>query len=484
MSVAAPPVPTQAPAPGVPLGGAGRLAELLLLIPAVAVGAGAVAQVDLADTGQLPDGFWMWVAVGAAAALVAHLAVRLLAPYSDPVLLPVTVALNGLGLALIHRLDVAADERAKARGSAAPLSFAEHQVVWSALGIVLFIGVLVVVRELRTLARLTYTAMLVGLVLLLLPLAPHIGRNINGARIWIRVGGLSFQPGEIAKLALIVFFAGYLVSKRDVLSLARSRVLGIDMPRGRDLGPIVVAWLASLGVLVFQKDLGTSLLFFGLFVAMLYVATERVGWLVIGAVLFLAGSFAAYLMFGHVHERVQVWLHPFADANGTGYQIVQSLYGLADGSLIGSGIAQGHPDLVPYANSDFIIATAGELLGITGLMAIITLYAILVARGLKASLQVRDPFGRLLAFGLAFAVGLQVFVVVGGVTRLIPLTGLTTPFLSQGGSSLVANWVLVGLLLRVSDTARRPVPAVPLGGPVLVQPPTPPPSDAETQVIR
>lgn len=480
MSVAAPAIRSAAPA--APVAGAGRLAELLLLVPAVAVGAGAAAQVQLADTGLLPKDFWLWTALGAAAALVAHIAVRILAPYADPVILPVVVALNGLGLALIHRLDVAAAERARGRGAAPPLSFAEHQVVWTGLGIALFVGVLVVVRELRILARLTYTAMLVGLLLLLLPLAPHIGQNINGARIWIRVGGLSFQPGEVAKLALIVFFAGYLVAKRDVLSLARSRVLGIDLPRGRDLGPIVVAWLASLAVLVFQRDLGTSLLFFGLFVGMLYVATERIGWLFIGAVMFLAGSTASYLFFGHVHDRVQVWLHPFADPNTKGYQIVQSLYGLADGSILGSGVSQGHPDLVPFANSDFIVATAGELLGVTGLMAIVTLYAVLVARGLKAALQVRDPFGRLLAFGLAFAVGLQVFVVVGGVTRLIPLTGLTTPFMSQGGSSLVANWVLVGLLLRVSDTARRPPPVV---TPLEAVPPAPAnhPGITDTQVI-
>ncbi|HTY72699.1 MAG TPA: FtsW/RodA/SpoVE family cell cycle protein [Actinomycetes bacterium] len=462
--------PPSAPPAGV--GGAGRLAELVLLVLAVAVGAGAYAQVRLADTGRLPVGFWVWVAVGAAIALAAHVAVRLLAPYSDPVILPVVVALNGLGLALIYRLDIAAQDRATSRGGAPPTSYAEHQVVWTLLGVGLFVLVLLLVRELRVLSRLTYTAMLVGLVLLVLPLLPHVGVTINGARIWIRVGGLSFQPGEVAKLALIVFFAGYLVVKRDVLSLARSRVLGIDLPRGRDLGPIVVAWLASLAILVFQKDLGTSLLFFGLFVAMLYVATERVGWLVIGAVLFLLGSTAAYLLFAHVHDRVQVWLHPFADPNTKGYQIVQALYGLADGSILGSGIAQGHPDLVPFANSDFIVSTAGELLGLTGLMALITLYAILVERGLKAAVQVRDPFGRLLAFGLAFAVGLQVFVVVGGVTQLIPLTGLTTPFMSQGGSSLVANWVLAGLLLRVSDTARRPPPYV---APLEHVPPAPPP---------
>ena len=242
---------------------------------------------------------------------------------------------------------------------------------------------------------------------------------------------------------LIVFFAGYLVMKRDVLSLARSRVLGIDFPRGRDLGPILGVWLVSVGVLVFERDLGTSVLFFGLFVAMLYVATERRrlarhrrrAWR-------SSASPSPTTLFGHVRVRFDVWLHPFADASGAGYQSVQALYGMADGGILGSGIAQGHPDLVPYANSDFISAALGELLGVTGFMAMLVLYAIVVARGLSISLAARDPFGRLLAFGLAFVLGLQVFVVVGGVTNLIPLTGLTTPFLSAGGSSLVANWAL------------------------------------------
>ena len=262
----------------------------------------------------------------------------------------------------------------------------------------------------------------------------------------------------MAKIALIIFFAGYLVVKRDALALARTQFLGIDLPRGRDLGPILVAWLISLAVLVFERDLGTSLLFFGLFVAMLYVATDRRGWLVIGAGLFLVGSTFAYYAFGHVRERVDVWLHPFADVGGAGYQIDAEPVRARRRRHPRRRHRPGHPDLVPYAKTDFIVAAVGEELGLTGLMAMLVLYAILVERGLRTALAARDVFGQLLACGLAFVMGLQVFVVVGGVTNLIPLTGLTTPFLSAGGSSLVANWMVIALLLRVSDTAARPAP--------------------------
>jgi cell division protein FtsW (lipid II flippase) len=315
--------------------------------------------------------------------------------------------------------------------------------------------------------------MAAGLVLLVLPLVPGIGRQINGSRIWVRFAGFSLQPGELAKLALIVFFAGYLVAKRDVLALAGRRVAGIDLPRGRDLGPIVVAWLASLGVLIFERDLGTSLLFFGIFVAMLYIATERRSWLVIGVLLFFTGSFIAWMLFSHVQERVTIWLDPFKDASGSSYQLVQGLYGMATGGMLGSGLGEGRPDIVPFAKTDFIIATVGEELGLTGLMALLLLYAIVVQRGLRTAIAVRDSFGKLLAAGLAFSLALQVFVVVGGVTRLIPLTGLTMPFLSYGGSSLVANWMLIALLLRISDAARRPAPA-----------PAPSPDQDKTQVVR
>jgi cell division protein FtsW (lipid II flippase) len=435
-----------------------RGAELALLVLALAIGLGAYAQVDLANGGKLPPHFTA-VAIGAAAAaLAAHLGVRWLAPYSDQVLLPVALAINGLGLAMIHRLDVAAALKATTRHLPLPKATAPTQLVWTGLGLLLLFAVLLLVRDPRTLQRFTYTAMVIGLALLVLPLVPGLGVTINGARIWVRVGGLSFQPSEMAKIALTIFFAGYLVVKRDALAVARTRLLGIDVPRGRDLGPILVAWLVSVGVLVFEKDLGTSLLFFGLFVALLYVATGRRGWVVIGTALFLAGSTAAYYAFSHVRVRVDVWLHPFADAGGAGYQVTQSLYGLANGGVLGTGIGQGTPDLVPYAKSDFIIAAVGEELGLTGLMALLVMYAILVERGLRTALAAKDVFGRLLACGLAFVMGLQVFIVVGGVTNLIPLTGLTTPFLSAGGSSLIANWMVIGLLLRVSDNARRPAP--------------------------
>jgi cell division protein FtsW (lipid II flippase) len=394
---------------------------------------------------------------------------------ADPVLLPSVTLINGLGLAIIHRLDLAAADRATRLGIDAPPAAAPPQLTWTAVGVILFVVVLVGVRDHRVLQRFTYTAMLAGLGLLLLPLVPGIGTTINGARIWIRVAGFSFQPGELAKICLLVFFAGYLVVKRDVLALASRRVAGVDLPRARDLGPILVAWAASLAVLVFERDLGTSLLFFGVFVALLYVATERLSWLLIGLGLFASGSFVAWSLFSHVQDRVDIWLHAFAPDNvgDSSYQLVQGLFGMGTGGILGKGLGQGRPDIVPYANTDFIIAAVGEELGLTGLMALLVIYGIIVQRGLRTSIAVRDAFGKLLAAGLAFSLALQVFVVVGGVTRLIPLTGLTMPFLSYGGSSLVSNWVLIALLLRISDAARRPAPT-----------PSASLQDARTQVVR
>jgi cell division protein FtsW (lipid II flippase) len=430
-----------------------RGAELALLVFAYGISLAAFAQVDLVLLDGLSEEFTTFAVAFGAGLAVAHVALRRFAPYADPVLLPVVSLLNGLGLAMIHRLDLAEDLTPENPDYAA-------QIGWVVLGVGLFVAVLLLVRDHRILQRYTYTAMLVGLVLLILPLLPLIGAEINGARIWVRLdlGGrtLSFQPAEIGKIVFIVFFAGYLVVKRDVLALARSRVLGIDLPRGRDLGPILVAWSASLGVLVFQRDLGTSLLFFGVFVAMLYIATERRSWILIGGLLFATGAFVAYQLFTHVQLRVRIWMDPFIDEAGDGYQIAQSLYGFASGGVLGVGLGQGHPDFVPFAETDFIMAAFGEELGLTGVMALLVLYAIVVERGLRTAIAVRDPFGKLLAAGLSTALGIQVFVVVGGVMKLIPLTGLTTPFLSYGGSSLVANWALVALLLRVSDAARRP----------------------------
>jgi len=293
--------------------------------------------------------------------------------------------------------------------------------------------------------------------LLLLPLLPGIGRNINGARIWIHLGPLSFQPGEIAKVLLVIAFAGYLVMYRDSLALAGRRVLFIDLPRGRDLGPILAMWLISLGVLVFQNDLGSSLLFFGMFLVMLYVATERAGWLVVGGGLFAIGAYFGYLTAGHVRQRVEYWLDPFAHEDFA-TQIINGMYGMAYGGLTGQGLGLGSPEKTPYSYSDFILPSFGEELGLTGVVAIILMYLLLVERSLRTALICRDNFGKLIATGLGVVFALQVFVVVGGVTKLIPLTGLTTPFLSQGGSSLVANWVIIALVLRISDQARRPPP--------------------------
>lgn len=441
-----------------------RFAELALLVFAVLLSMAAYVTVELGENHRVPEGILGYTGAVVGLFGVAHLLVRRFARYADPILLPTAVALNGLGVVLIHRLDLA-DRTGVAR----------TQLLWTAVGVALFVAVLVVVRDHRRLQRYTYTAMAAGMVLLLLPLLPIVGTTINGARIWVRAGPLSLQPAEFAKIALIVFFASYLVAKRDVLALAGRRVLTVDLPRGRDLGPILVAWLLSLAVLIFERDLGTSLLFFSLFVVVLYVATERLSWLLFGVLLFSAGSFVAYHLFEHVRARVDIWLHPFADAAGASYQLVQGLYGLAAGGILGTGLGKGHPSIVPFANSDFIVTTAGEELGLTGLMALLVLYAVLVERGLRIAIAVRDPFGKLLAAGLAFSLGLQTFVVVGGVTGLIPLTGLTTPFMSAGGSSLVANWMLIALLLRVSDAARRPPPGASL---------TPTPDDARQAVPR
>ncbi len=433
-----------------------RGAEAGLLVLAFAVGAAAYVQVDLAILGTLASDTVPVLLAIAALLLLAHVAVRLLATYADPIIVPAVATLNILGLAMIHRLDLAESQRAARNGGVAPSPDVYTQLTWTGLGIVLFMAVLVLVKDHRGLQRYTYTAMFAGLVLLLLPLAPGIGAEINGARLWLRLGGLSFQPGEIAKILLTIFFAGYLTVTRDSLALVRTKIMGIEFPRGRDMGPLFVAWFISLGVLVFERDLGTSLLFFGLFVSLLYIATQRRSWLVLGAVLFITGAVFAYLAFGHVRLRVDVWLHPFADEADSSYQIAQSLYGFASGGMFGSGLGQGYPQLVPYAKSDFIVAAFGEELGLIGLMAMLVLYGIIVERGLRTAIACRDVFGTLLAAGLSISLGLQVFVVVGGVSRLIPLTGLTTPFLAQGGSSLVANWIAIGLLMRVSDAARRP----------------------------
>ncbi|MGD9986667.1 FtsW/RodA/SpoVE family cell cycle protein [Pseudonocardia sp.] len=458
--MAAPPqVQGRAPAPALPTG---RGIELLLLAFAAVIVTGALVIVEANQEQELTTTLlWLGLAyLGLFAG--AHFAVRRWAPYADPLILPSVALLNGLGLVMIHRLDLADAARAAQLGNDAPGSLVLRQVVWTAIGLALFVVVLWRVSDHRMLSRFGYTAGFAGLILLALPgILPSSISEVNGAKLWIRFGGIGIQPGEFAKILLIIFFSAFLVQKRELFSTAGRRFLGLEFPRARDLAPLVVAWGLSVGVLVFERDLGTSLLFFGILLVLLYAATERVSWMIVGLLFFIGGAVLAYNLFGHVRVRVQIWLDPFSDFQGGGYQLGQALFGLGTGGVGGTGLGAGRPDLVPFAESDFIWSSLGEELGLIGLAAILLVYLVLITRGLRSALAVRDSFGKLLATGLSYVMALQLFVVIGGVTKLIPLTGLTLPFLSYGGSSLVANYALVALLLRVSNAARAPLPQRP-----------------------
>ncbi|WP_329174793.1 FtsW/RodA/SpoVE family cell cycle protein [Streptomyces sp. NBC_01477] len=436
-----------------------RGVELSLTAAAVLVSVYGYAEVGLATRGAVPGDAAGYGAGLALLALLAHLAVRARAPYADPLLLPIAVLLNGFGLVLIYRLDL--------EPSLGPRA-APTQLVWSTLGITLFVLVVLALDDHRVLARYCYVGVTAALALMA---APIFFPAVNGAKIWIRAAGFSIQPGEFAKVLLAVFFAAYLSANRAALAYTGRRVFGprgLQLPTGRVLGPVLAIWLLSVGLLVLERDLGTSLLFFGLFVVLLYVATGRTGWVAVGLLLSAAGAVAAGALEPHVHSRVEDWLHPFASIGaglGPG-QLAQSLFAFGNGAVLGTGLGQGHPELIGFATkSDFILATVGEELGLAGLCALLALYALLTARGMRAGLAVRDPFGRLLAVGLATILALQVFVITGGVTDLIPLTGMAMPFLAQGGSSVVTNWIIVALLVRVSDSARRPPPEPPEDAP-------------------
>ena len=448
-----------------------RNTELALLVSVWAMGTLACVLVSYGVTDEIVPQVWTITALEAAALLGVHVTLRQLAPYADPVILPTVGALNLLGVAMILRMDLYRVDEAEAAGDPAPNFSAIDQVIWMAVGAVACVLILVVVRDHRMLRRYTYLFGLLSLILLLLPMVPGLGLEIRGARLWIQIGRFTFQPAELAKVTLTIFFASYLVQTRESLALIRHKVLGLGIPRGRDLGPIFVAWAMAIGIMAIQTDLGTAVMFFGLFVGMLYVATGRRSWIILGFLLTVVGGIVAYYAFGHVRVRVQVWLDPFAYANDEGYQIVQAMFGFASGGIVGTGWGQGYPYLVPFADSDFIFSSLGEELGLIGAFAIVMLFAILIQRAFRTATASRDPFGTLLVTGYAIILGLQTFLVLGGVTKLIPHTGLTTPFMSAGGSSLLANWIIVGLLLRVSDHVRRP-------DPVFVRP-----SDTTTELI-
>ncbi|GAA3343915.1 FtsW/RodA/SpoVE family cell cycle protein [Amorphoplanes nipponensis] len=466
--------------PRVPGTRTGRNAELGLLALAMIIVAAYGATVEANQFDKLTPTFWVPAALLSVLFLALHLVVRFTALHADPVLIPTVALINGLGVGFLRRLDLAKSIAEKQPEPGIFAGVGGRQLAWTLVALVLAAVLLLVVRDHKAVSRYAYTLGLVGIVLVMIPaVLPGRFSEINGAKLWIKIGGFSIQPGEFAKLALVSFFAYYLVRKREVLSLASRRVLGIDFPRGRDLGPVITVWLLSLLVLVFEKDLGTALLYFGLFVVTLYVATERVSWLLIGLVMFFGGVYVAYLLgasvggpFANFYDRATVWLHPFDAENynriGGSYQLVQGLLGLGTGGLFGTGPGAGSPGFVPEVRNDFIFAGMGEEIGLFGLSALLVCYLLIVERGLRAALGVRDSFGKLVAGGLAFTLGLQVFVILGGITGLIPLTGQTTPFLSSGGSSLMANWLLIAMLLRISDAGRRPAaagPAAQPGGP-------------------
>ncbi|HEU0256889.1 MAG TPA: FtsW/RodA/SpoVE family cell cycle protein [Microbacteriaceae bacterium] len=426
-----------------------RNLELLLLVFACAINGAAILLVQLGALGHVDFALLYYCAALAALVFLLHVCLRVSAPHADPLILPIVTVLNGLGIAEIYRIDLEL-------GQSGWQSAGVRQIAWTAIAVACAIAVILVVRHHRMLQGYTYLFGIGAIVLLLLPMVPGLGRTVFGARIWIAVGPFSFQPGEVAKLFLAVFFAGYLVQHRDALSLVGRTVLGVRLPRLRDMGPILVLWALSMAVIVFQRDLGTALLYFGLFLVMLYVATGRVSWVAIGVVLFAGGALVASRTLPYVTARFQNWLDPFNphvyDATRGSFQLVQGLFGMAYGGILGTGLGQGRPATVPLAQSDYIIASLGEELGLAGLFAILALYLLFVSRGFRIGFSGRDDFGKLLAVGLAFTVALQCFIVIGGITRVIPLTGLATPFLAAGGSSLTANWIIAALLLRLSDT--------------------------------
>jgi cell division protein FtsW (lipid II flippase) len=422
--------------------------EFSLVLFSLAIGVGAVLIVDLTVNEHLTTNLLAPGVAFVVAVFGLHIAARLTAPDSDPLIVPIAVLLNVVGIAQIYRIDLS-------KGAFGWDSYSFRQLVWSTIAVVIAIVVLSLIRNHLTLYRYTFVAGLGAVVLLLLPMLPLIGQEINGARVWIHVGGFSFQPGEVAKILLAIFFAGYLVRNADALSMVGKKLLGIRFPRGRDLGPLIVFWLVAMAVLVFQRDLGTSLLYFGLFLSMLYLATGRVGWIVLGVGLFLVGGIAASQALDYVGNRFKNWLDPFADPLGASYQLVQGLFGMANGGMTGTGLGQGFPGDTPESRSDYIFASLGEELGLVGLFVILAAYLLLIGRALRIGFAGQDDFGKLLAAGLGFAIALQVFIVAGGVTRVIPLTGLTMPFLAAGGSSLVSNWIIIALLLRMSNSVRN-----------------------------
>ncbi len=428
--------------PSSPLARFRRTRELSLGILAVIITAGGYVLLGLSKAPALPADLAALFAALVALFLCAHVAVRRFAPRADATLLPLATLLLGIGFVMLSRLDLGPNVKDRV---------APTQAVWIAVGIGVFVLTLAVVRNARSLAQYRYTFLLVGVGALLLPLVPGLGAEINGARLWIRMGGLTFQPGEIAKVLLVIFFAAYLVDKRELLTSGSRRLGRLHLPDPKHLGPLLVPWGVSILILVRQKDLGSSLLFFAVFMAMLYIATQRAAYVLVGTALFAGAVVVAYQAFAHVQDRVHNWLDPWKDIQGKGYQLTQGLFAFGSGGFAGTGLGRGIPYRIPVATTDSIFAAIGEELGLIGTISVIIAFLLLVGSAYRIAIQASRPFTQLFAAGLATIIGVQTFVIVGGVTRVIPLTGVTLPFVSYGGSSLVASFIVLALLLRISD---------------------------------
>ncbi len=413
-----------------------RSTELGLLVLAMIVVGSAYTLASLGSSASIPANIIPFLGILVVLFLCAHVAVRKLAPHADPMLVPVAALLNGLGYVFIARLDE---------------GLAGQQAAWVGVSMVGFTLTLLFVRRVRDLERMRYTIGLIGVVLVVLPLIPGLGVLINGARIWTRIGPIRFQPGEFAKIALAIFFAAYLVERREMLGMATFRIGPIKTPEPKHLAPVLVAWGFSLVVMIFEKDLGSALLFFLLFLTILWVATERLSYLVVGTLLFALGSYLTYRAFGHVQQRVDMWLDPWQDQLDKGFQIVQAQYALAWGGLGGTGLGLGIDGRIPFQETDFIFAIIGEELGLAGAGAVLVAFLLLAGTGFRIAVRATDAFSKLAATGLTSLIAFQSFIIMAGVIRLLPLTGVTLPFVSYGGSSLVPNWILIALLIRISD---------------------------------
>jgi peptidoglycan glycosyltransferase len=407
---------------------------------AAAITAVAYALAALGKNAELPARIVPFLVALLALLLSAHVATRLLAPGADGTLLPLAVLLNGIGYVVIARLS----DR-----------LAALQTTWTFIAIVAFVLTLFLVPRPSDLARFKWTFLIIGAGLLMLPLVPGIGISVGGARIWVHLGPINFQPGEFAKLALALFFAGYLADNRELIGASSRRIGPLRIPELRFLLPITLAWGFAVAVMVAEKDLGSALLFFTLFTVMMWVATERAAFLILGLALFAVAAFTAYQLFAVVQTRVEVWIDPWSRYQGKGYQIVQAMFAFANGGTGGTGLGLGSPTKIPAAKTDYIFAAIGEEMGLVGATAVLIAFLLLIGAGLRIAVRAERPFEKLLATGLTTIIGMQAFIIIGGVLRVVPLTGITLPFVSYGGSSLLANWVLLALLIRLSDSQAR-----------------------------